>query len=166
MENLDTLPVTAKEIHNETYKDKSLAEILHALEQGKSLVALGYKDNEFSLQNGVIFRKERVVIPKSLTKRILEELHAGHFGCVKMKSLSRNFCWWLGIDKDIELLVKNCSTCNIFNNNPKRIKSKHSWEPATEPFQRVHVDFAGPFKGHIFLVLVDAFTRWPEMQKL
>lgn len=121
-----------------------------------------YQDNEFSLQGGIIFRRERVVIPKSLTARVLKELHAGHFGCVKMKSLSRNFCWWLGIDKDIEMLAKNCSACNAFSNN-QSVKIKHRWEPATEPFQRVHIDFAGPFMGYNFLVLVDAYTRWPEV---
>ncbi|XP_011699445.1 PREDICTED: uncharacterized protein K02A2.6-like [Wasmannia auropunctata] len=162
IENVETLPVTAKEIRVETRKDKTLLKIIEALEQGKSLVPLGYKDNEFALQNGIILRKERVIIPESLKGRILKELHAGHFGCVKMKNLSRNFCWWLGIDKDIETLVKNCKACNTFSNNPSS-KIKHRWEPAAEPFQRVHVDFAGPFMSHNFLILVDAFTRWPEV---
>lgn len=102
-------------------------------------------------------------MPKSLRKRILEELHEGHFGCVKMKNLSRNFCWWPGIDKEIEMLAKNCKTCNTFSNNPGTVKIKHRWEPAIEPFQRVHIDFAGPFMGYNFLVLVDAYTRWPEV---
>ncbi|XP_011699197.1 PREDICTED: uncharacterized protein K02A2.6-like [Wasmannia auropunctata] len=163
MENLESLPVTANEIYKKTREDGALAKIVEALEKGKSLVPLGYQDNEFSLQKGIIFRKERVVIPKVLTNRILKELHAGHFGCVKMKNLSRNFCWWSGIDKDIESLTKNCSACNTFSNNQKNVKIKHRWEPATEPFQRVHMDFAGPFMGHHFLVLVDACTRWPEV---
>jgi len=89
-------------------------------------------------------------------------LHEGHFGIVKMKNLSRSYCWWLGIDKDIEKLVKNCKACNTFSNNPK-IEIKHRWESATEPFQRVHIDFAGPFMGCNFLVLVDAHTKWPEV---
>jgi len=36
----------------------------------------------------VIFRKERIVIPRSLTDRFLNELYADHFGCVKMKKLN------------------------------------------------------------------------------
>lgn len=162
IKNVETLPVTAKEIRTETKRDKTLLKLLEALEKGKSLVPLGYQDNELALQSGIILRKERVVIPELFRNRILKELHAGHFGCVKMKNLSRNFCWWPGIDKDIEALVKNCKACNTFSNNPN-IKIKHRWEPATEPYQRVYIDFAGPFMGHNFLILVDGFTPWPEV---
>ncbi|KMQ87732.1 hypothetical protein RF55_12904 [Lasius niger] len=162
LESLETLPVKAKDVRLEALKDKSLNKLLQALEEGKSLVPLGYKDNEFSLQQGIIFRKDRVVIPKTLTNKILKELHAGHFGSVKMKSLSRSFCWWSHMDKEIEDIVKNCKFCHTFSNNPS-CKIKHHWETATEPLQRVHVDFAGPFLGYNFLVLVDAYTRWPEV---
>lgn len=121
---------------------------MKALEEGKSLVPLRYRDNEFSLQSGITFRKERTVIPKSLRKRVLEKLHAGYFGCVKMKNLSRNFCWWTGIDKEIEMLVKNCKACNMFSNNTRSAKIKHRWEAATKPFQRVHRErLRGTFYG-------------------
>jgi len=159
IENVEALPVTAKSIREEMCKDKLLAKILQALKNGKSLVPLGYK---FTLQDGIMFRKERVVIPKNLRDKVLKELHAGHFGTVRMKQLSRNFCWWPKIDKDIENITKNCKACVTFLNNP-RSKVKHTWEPASEPFERVHLDFAGPFMGHTFLVLVDACTKWPEV---
>ena len=31
------------------------------------------------------------------------------------------------------------------------------------PWESVHIDFAGPFKGHMWLILVDTFTKWPEV---
>lgn len=37
----------------------------------------------------------------------------------------------------------------------------HEWEPAKAPFERVHVDYAGPFMNTNFFVLVDAFFKWP-----
>jgi len=106
IENVEALPVTAKSIREEICKDKLLAKILQALKNGKSLVPLGYNDGEFTLQDGIIFRKERVVIPENLRDRVLKELHAGHFGTVRMKQLSRNVCWWPKIDKDIENITK------------------------------------------------------------
>ncbi|XP_029158172.1 uncharacterized protein K02A2.6-like [Nylanderia fulva] len=162
MENVETLPVTAKSIRDEINKDALLLKIRQTLIKGKSLVPLGYNDGEFALQDGIVFRKERIAIPKSLRSKVLKELHAGHFGTVKMKKLSRNFCWWPKIDKEIEEITKNCKACATFLNNP-RIKVKHAWEAASEPFERVHIDFAGPFMSHTFLVLVDSYTKWPEV---
>ncbi|EZA56249.1 hypothetical protein X777_02867 [Ooceraea biroi] len=150
IENLEVLPVTAKSIREDTNKDRVLIKIRQALEKGKSLVPLGYHDSEFSLQNDIIFKKDRVVIPESLRHKVLKELHAGHFGTVRMKQLSRNFCWWPKMDKEIEEVTKNCKACMLVNKNPTS-KHKHHWEAASRPFERVHVDFAGPFMGHMFL---------------
>ena len=33
----------------------------------------------------------------------------------------------------------------------------------SRPWQRVHLDFAGPFQGAMFLVAVDAYSKWPEV---
>lgn len=47
---------------------------------------------ELSLQNDVIMRDHKVVILKTLHVQILDELHSGHFGVVKMKNLARQYC--------------------------------------------------------------------------
>ena len=33
----------------------------------------------------------------------------------------------------------------------------------SRPWQRLHLDFAGPFQGHMCLIAVDAFSKWPEV---
>lgn len=52
--------------------------------------------------------------------------------------------------------------CQNQRNNPIKVEG-HIWEPPAAPFDRVHIDFAGPFLGKTFLILVDAFTKWPEV---
>uniref|UniRef100_A0A5S6QRN0 Integrase catalytic domain-containing protein n=1 Tax=Trichuris muris TaxID=70415 RepID=A0A5S6QRN0_TRIMR len=37
------------------------------------------------------------------------------------------------------------------------------WPVPTKPWSRLHVDYAGPFQGHYFFVVVDALTKWPEI---
>lgn len=59
-------------------------------------------------------------------------------------------------------LVENCAACNGVRNNPPSV-SQHLWEPATTAMHRVHADFAGPFLGKWFLVMIDAFSKWPEV---
>ena len=33
----------------------------------------------------------------------------------------------------------------------------------SRPWQRVHIDFAGPFRNKNFLIVVDAHSKWPEV---
>jgi len=28
----------------------------------------------------------------------------------------------------------------------------------------IHVDFAGPYLGHMFFIVVDAHSKWPEVE--
>lgn len=165
LELLDSLPVTAGKIARETETDKQLQRLLRGLQSGNPI----HKSDrfnldivEFSLQNGIIMRGHRVVIPKMLRSLILKELHAGHFGTVKMKSLARGYCWWPNIDADIESITKNCANCNTHKNNPPKV-DVHHWQPVSEPMQRVHLDFAGPFLNKQFLIMVDAYSKWPEV---
>jgi len=165
LEIIETLPVTAKKIAYETQKDKDVSELLEALQTGKIIhktKRFNIEQNEFSLQNNVIMRGSRVYVPKILRTEILKELHSGHFGIVKMKNLARSHCWWPAIDKDIEKLVRNCANCNSHKNNPPKVEV-HLWEAPSAPMQRVHIDFAGPFMGKMFLLVVDAFSKWPEV---
>ena len=107
-------------------------------------------------------RGSQVVIPSSLQDKIQKELHTGHFGIVRMKNLARNHCWWTYINKNNENLVRNCYNCNMCRNNPPKVE-KHIWEPPTQAMERVQVDFAGPFMGHMFFIMIDAYTKWPEI---
>lgn len=165
LSTIETLPITFTELAAATGKDTTLAKLLKILISGKSPPKYNFSNvnvNEFTLQNGVILRGHKVVIPQTLQKKILQELHIGHFGVVKMKSIARGYVWWPNIDNDIEVLAKNCQNCNSFRNNPVKIEP-HVWEPPTTAFSRVHADFAGPFLGCYFFILVDAYTKWPEV---
>jgi len=162
---IESIPITFTELAAETKKDTELQGLLHALQSGKEIKP-GNRFNvplvEFSCQHGAILRDGRVLVPRKLRKKILQELHEEHFGIVKMKEMARRYCWWPGIDNDLEELAKNCENCNLVRNNPPKTKAL-TWRPAERAFQRVHIDYAGPFMGHYFLVLVDAFSKWPEV---
>lgn len=165
VEIIDTLPVTAKQIADETSKHENLSELMRAMQSGKQAhksKRFNLEQVEFSVHEGVIFRGHRVVVPKTLQLHILKELHSGHFGVVKMKNLARGYCWWAGIDRDIEGLAKNCANCNAHRNNPSKVEV-HAWQPPSAPMQRIHVDFAEPFLGKMFLIMVDVYSKWPEV---
>ena len=76
-------------------------------------------------------------------------MHTSHPGIVRMKSLARLHVWWPGIDKQIEEAVRACTSCQSIRNRPQPVPL-HPWAWPTQVWQRIHIDFAGPFQGQIF----------------
>ena len=104
-----------------------------------------------------------MIIPSILRKTVLTQLHEVHPGINRMKALARSFVWWPGIDKDIELRLKSCKECCSNQSNPASAPV-HPWESPKKPWERIHIDFAGPFMGKMFLIVVDSFSKWIEVE--
>ena len=85
-----------------------------------------------------------VDIPPKLQGSVLKELHNMHPGMTCTKRLARSYVWWPGIDSHIEELVKGCQSCQSFRESPAATPL-HPWIWPTKLWQRIHVDFAGPF---------------------
>uniref|UniRef100_A0A1Y1LFW6 RNA-directed DNA polymerase n=2 Tax=Photinus pyralis TaxID=7054 RepID=A0A1Y1LFW6_PHOPY len=115
--------------------------------------------------NGCIFLDERPVIPTSQQQKILEELHIGHPGATRMQSLAREKCFWPGINDQVTTFVKRCKQCAENAKSPIK-EVLHPWPKPEAPWQRLHIDFAGPMEGDYFLVVVDAFSSWPEVIRM
>ena len=77
-------------------------------------------------------------------------------------SLARSYVWWPGMDNDIVTTVQHCDSCQKHRLSPKEAPL-HLWEWPSHPWSRVHIDHAGPFQGKLFLVLVDAHSKWIEV---
>ncbi|XP_054284384.1 uncharacterized protein K02A2.6-like [Macrosteles quadrilineatus] len=159
---IESMPVTHENIANETSNDDELKPLLKALQDGTDLEHIGLKNNEYSLHDGCIFRGSRVVIPEKLQGKVLNELHLGHLGVVKMKNLARSFCYWKHIDRNIEDLAKSCRPCCLKQNLPEKV-DVHPWLVPSGPWQRIHIDFAGPIYGQYLFVIVDAYSKWVEV---
>ena len=168
MNHMDVLPITASVIQNECSKDPILSKVLERTQHGWPQVSpVGLEPNfskrhELSIFHGCIMWGIRVVVPHKLRNQILHELHEGHIGIVKMKGLARSYVWWPGIDQDIESLAKKCQGCQKVQFEAPTVPL-HPWEWPIKPWQRIHVDYAGPFMGHMFLIIVDAHSKWPEV---
>ncbi|CAB4023777.1 Transposon Tf2-9 poly, partial [Paramuricea clavata] len=123
-------------------------------------------NSELCVQNGIILRGTRIVIPFDLQKPTLELAHQGHQGIVKTKQLLRQKVWWPGIDKDVDKMISQCLPCQAQGpkTNPEPL---HMSTMPTEPWHTLHIDLCGPFPtGESLLVLVDACSRWPAVEIL
>ena len=166
-EHLAESPVTADQIRTWTQRDPSLSKLLQYIQSGwpgtvdPALSSFTSKKEELTSLNGCILWGTRVLIPKPGREAVLQELHCGHPGITKMRSLARMFVWWPSIDSDIEKSVRRCSDCQSVQSAPP-VAPLHSWKWPTRPWARLHIDFAGPFQHKTFLVVVDAHSKWVE----
>ena len=162
--HLQEMPLNVNDIAKETERSTELKPLLHMLRGSNNHNTMrwfGIDVVEFSLmEDSVILRGHRVVVPESCRSRVLAELHDGHYGVQKMKALARNHVWWPKLDADIRALSLQCSACLSNARNPPALI--HQWEPATGCFQRIHLDYAGPIGKKYILILVDAHSKWLE----
>ena len=165
---INILPVTAKQLAVTTRSDPVLSRIFKYTQTGwpreipDDLKPYANRQQELSLEEGCILWGIRVVVPAKLQKQVLEELHQGHPGVVRMKTLARSHVWWPGIDQEIEGMVKACTACQEVKNTPA-VAPLHPWVWPDHPWTRIHVDFVGPFRGKTYLVIMDAHSKWPEV---
>lgn len=82
-----------------------------------------------------------------------------------MKAVARQYFWWPKLDKHIEDFVRNCEACKKVINNPEKAPLI-KFPKAKFPFDRIHVDFADPFKGKMYLIIVDSFSKWTEIYEM
>ncbi|XP_033729753.1 uncharacterized protein K02A2.6-like [Pecten maximus] len=169
---VNSLPVTAMRIAAATKGDTTLARVIEFTRSGWPNVEMGDElkpyhriRDELTMEEGCLLRGVRVIIPNQYQSEILDELHSNHPGIVRMKSLARLHAWWPNMDVDIERKVSGCEACQkVLPNAPKSPANPWRWPSA--PWNRIHIDFAGPFMSEMFMVVVDAHSKWLDVIRM
>ena len=115
----DELPVTATQVASATSRDPVLSVVLGWARTGawparvedSRLKPYLQRRDQLTVIDGCLQLGEKVIIPSRYRAQLLRELHEGHVGIYKMKSLARVFLWWPGLDEDIERVCKTCASC-------------------------------------------------------
>ena len=166
----DNYAITTKKLKEKTATDPILTKVLFYIQQGwpeKSkipvhLLPFYEKRNEISYERKLLLWNHRIIIPTSLHNDILNELHLAHFGITTMRHQASATVWWPKINEDIEKFVKLCKPCQRFQNKMPE-NPLIPWNVPDEPWERLHLDFTGPFKGKQWLIIIDAYSRWLEV---
>ena len=62
------------------------------------------------------------------------------------------------------MIEDTCSKCSTFQQQQKLpTKSPGTWNWPSGPWKRLHLDYAGPFMNSMFLIVVDAHSKWLEV---
>ena len=79
-----------------------------------------------------------------------------------MKGVARAHVWWPGVNGDFEQTVHNCEACQS-NRKAPPTSPLHPWPWAQTPWERVHIDYAGPLFDYMYLVVVNNHSKWIEV---
>ncbi|XP_017471605.1 PREDICTED: uncharacterized protein K02A2.6-like [Rhagoletis zephyria] len=162
------LPVSFEMIRKATKQCPTAQSVINALYNGwqqeipQELRPFHARKDALSVIQDCLMFHERIVIPEKLQTQILRQLHRGHPGKERMKLLARCYVYWPGIDEAIATYTRNCQLCA----SAAKLPIKHtlqSWPLATQPMERIHIDIAGPCNGVYYFLIVDAFSKFPEI---
>ncbi|XP_018497541.1 uncharacterized protein K02A2.6-like [Galendromus occidentalis] len=122
-----------------------------------------YRD-EMHVENGLVMRSNRIVIPAALRSEVLRQLHQPHTGVNKMRLRARTAVYWPAIDADIEATVAKCQLCQRDRPaNPREPMCSTATPP--RPWYTVYMDLF-EYEGDHFLIVVDAYSFYWDMTRL
>ncbi len=119
---------------------------------------------ELTVYDGILFKGERVLIPKSMRTEILRLIHSSHQGIVKSKQMARDILFWNGMNKQIEEVVSKCSICQTMRHQLQK-EPMMSTEIPSFPWEQASSDLCEIERKH-YLVTVDHYSGYIEVDEL
>ncbi|KAJ0169624.1 hypothetical protein K1T71_014809 [Dendrolimus kikuchii] len=120
--------------------------------------------NELTEACGLLWRGNRVIIPKTLQSEMLNKLHFAHLGFEKCLLRAKELLFWPELNNQLKNLIMNCQTCLTYRkNNIKEKLCPH--DIPKEPWSKVGVDLFY-FKGINYILIVDYYSKFIEVIEL
>lgn len=124
---------------------------------------------ELSIVHDLLYRGDRIVIPSTLTRRLMEVAHESHPGISRTKSRLRELYWWPRMDNHVEQLVKTCVVCQSCDKSARPTAAP--MQPVAfpdNPWEKIAIDIIGPFEQapitcRYAVTLIDYHSKWPEV---
>lgn len=170
------LPVShekLQDIQRHTESDESLQQLKDIILRGwpevKSDVpnlAMPYFNvrDELSVQDCLIYRGDRLVIPGSMRDEMKRQLHKSHSGIDSTLRRARDSLYWPGMSAEIKQHVESCETCCKYGASQQK-ETLHGQQIPSRPWERVGVDLFS-LDGREYMITVDYFSNFWEIDKL
>ena len=119
---------------------------------------------DLTLEDGLVLKGSRIVVPTSMRNQVLQAIHLGHQGENKCILRARESVFWPGISADIRQMVKDCDPCNKHKSAQPRLPILQPDLP-TRPWEKLGADIF-EFNKEKYLMVVDYYSRFPVIRLL
>lgn len=167
IENTKPIAISLKEIEAAPETDEDIVKVKKGVYENvchETVKTYKLFQLEVCFEGDVALRGNKIIIPKSLRKKILEAAHEGHPGIVAMTSRLRTKVWWPRIDQDAGKMVKSCKGSTLVSAPNQPLPMKRHDLPA-EPWVDVAMNLLGPLptKDYLFII-IDYYSRYKEIK--
>ena len=173
---LCTLPISNSkllQLQTETQSDPVLQQLKTMVEKGWPINKCEVPQqcspfwsfhDQISFNNGIFFKGEKVIIPRTMQPEMLKLMHSSHLGMEKCKRRARDILYWPGKSAQIEDFVSNCNVCSTYTrSNTKELFLPHSVPSC--PWSKVGGDLFELLGNH-YLILVNYYSEFVELNHL
>ena len=119
---------------------------------------------EISFIDGLLFKGNRLIVPKALRNKTLQVLHRSHMGITKTQERARTSFYWPGLNTAIKSICQSCETCLQYAARQDKQEiglvpdCSESWETlATDIFE---------FQGKFFLIVSCRFSSYMVIREM
>ncbi|KAL6455308.1 hypothetical protein MHYP_G00362590 [Metynnis hypsauchen] len=171
MENLPASTAYLEELRDQLQRDSVCARVMQLCAEGwpahginEPALKLYWTERALlTVQDGLLLKGQRLVIPSTMRNDVLNKLHEGHQGEVKCRERARQSVWWPGLSQQLNELVLNCRACCQERQNHREPLIPTPYPG--QPWQKCGADLF-TLKNKTYLLVVDYASRYVEIALL
>ena len=161
-----------QQLQNETKNDATLQQVIKYISTGwpdrQSVTpdAMPYHAvrDSLSIQESIIFKDEKIVVPRSMRRDVLEQLHSPHLGINSTLRSARDTVYWPNYTTEIKDFLSKCDVCAAYSNKQQR-EPIIQHELPTRPYQFISADIF-TFDSRDYLITTCHFSNFWEIDRL
>ena len=120
--------------------------------------------DELVIQDGLLFRGDRLVVPKALRARMLQTLHSSHQGIESTLRRARETIYWPNMKSDMKDFTLNCETCASHSTRQQK-QTLISHDVPDRPWAKISTNLFD-LDHKSYMVTVDYFSGFFEIDRL
>ena len=120
--------------------------------------------DELTVQDGIVYRGDKIVVPKSMRLEMKQKVHIGHLGINSWLRRARDTIFWPGMSSEIWTYTETCGTCATYGVKQSAENPMISEQPE-RTWSKVASDLFS-YGGKTFLATVDCYSNFIEVDHL